>query len=116
MAAVGSLQPVSNRATWTESVQVYNDEDGQPFDISNATDIELQVRDPACCAAVLTATKSGGSIVLEPSTGVFTFTFSKDQMGSLCAKTYDVGCVATVNGETIQLVIGTLPVLEGVAR
>jgi hypothetical protein len=109
----GTLPPVSNRATWSEDVQCFDDEDNSAIDISAATAIELEVRDG--CNVVLTASYPG-SITLSATTGVFSFSFTADQMRALCAKTYDIGCTVTLEGETIQIIAGQLPVTNGYVR
>lgn len=106
-----TLPPVSNRATFEESVQCYEDEQGTPLDISTATEILVEIAD--CGRAVLSAKLSAGQIVLGGTTGVFTFTFSADQMGALCAKSYDFNVLVTVNGETEQAIAAQLPVING---
>ncbi len=109
----GTLPPVSNRATWSEDVQCFDDESNSAIDISAATAIEFEVRDG--CNAVLTATYPG-TITLGGTTGVFSFAFTADQMRALCAKTYDIGCTVTLAGETIQVIAGQLPVTDGFVR
>lgn len=106
-----TLPPVSNRATWDESVQCSEDEAGTPLDISTATEILVEIADCGC--RVLSATLSAGQIVLGGTTGVFSFVFTADQMGALCAKTYDFNVLITVDGETSQAIAAQLPVING---
>jgi hypothetical protein len=109
-----TLPPVSNRATWDESIQCFDDEQGSPLDISEATEIVVEIAE--CGRAVLSAKLSAGQIILGGTTGVFSFTFTATQMGSLCAKTYDFNVLVTVNGETLQAVAAQLPVISGIDR
>lgn len=109
-----TLPPVSNRATWDESVQCFEDEGNSPLDISTATEIVVEVAD--CGRAVLSAKLSAGQIYLGGTTGVFSFVFSADQMRVLCARTYDFNVLVTVNGETLQAIAAQLPVINGTDR
>jgi hypothetical protein len=106
----GTLPPVSNKATWDDTVQCIDDETNAPFDISTATEIVVEVAD--CGRSVLKATLSGGTVLLG-GTGIFSFTFTPSQMCALCAKTYDFNCFVTMAGETVQVVAAQLPVIDG---
>lgn len=109
------MKAVSNRATWSEAVEIFDDTTDAPLDISAATEIKLQVHedDPFCRSPRLSASLTGGTITIENQTGVFTFEFSASQMNGLCPRTYKVGAIAVVAGKTIQLLIGNLPIVEG---
>lgn len=109
----GTLDPVSNRATWIVNYEITDVETGDLIDLSGVDEITIEIRDPKTQSAILTGTKTGGDIVIS-DTGVFTWTFSATDMRTLCAKTYEVGCTLTDNSETVQLMIGTLPVYDGV--
>lgn len=112
---MSTMKAVSNRATWSEAVEIFDDSTGAPLDISAATEIKLQVHetDPFCRSPLLSASLTGGTVTIEDQTGVFTFEFSAEQMSRLCPRTYKVGATATVTGKVIQLLIGNLPVVEG---
>jgi len=120
---IGPLLPISNKATWTEALSVTDGETGEAIDLSSADEITITVRDtnsrPSdyCFGTnptpVLTATLTGGQVVLV-ETGVLEWTFTKDQMRALAAKTYQVGLTLEDDGEVVQLIIGTVPVLEGI--
>jgi len=45
--------------------------------------------------------------------GVFEVTFTAAQMGGLCAGEYDVGLIIT-DEITVQLIIGTIIVMDGI--
>lgn len=109
-----TLPPVSNRATWDESVQCFEDEGNSPLDISSATEILVEVAD--CGRAVLSARLSAGQVSIGGTIGVFSFLFTADQMRVLCARTYDFNVLITVNGETLQAVAAQLPVINGIDR
>lgn len=109
-----TLPPVSNRATFEESVQCFGDEQNAPLDISAATEILVEIAD--CGRCVLSARLSAGQVFLGGTTGVFSFVFSAEQMGSLCAKTYDFNVLVTTGGETAQAMASQLPVINGYDR
>jgi hypothetical protein len=109
----GTLSPVSNKADWIEAYGVYDDETGDPVDVSAASEIAIAIRDPASRSVLLSATLSGGSIE-HIETGVFQWTFTAAQMQGLCAKTYEVGLTILQDDQTIQLFVGTLPVIDGI--
>lgn len=109
----GSLPPRSNKASWSDSIQIFDDTTGDAVDISAATAISVRARDRETCATVLEATLANGAISLPAQTGVISFSFTETQMGSLCAKSYDFGLLLTISGSTSQIILGTLPVIEG---
>lgn len=111
----GSLKPVSNRATWSVLYNITDAETDEAIDLSNVDQIAIQVRDPRSCSPVLSGTLTGGEVVIV-DTGVFQWTFSASQMNALCANTYEVGCTIEQDGETAQILIGTLPVIDGIIR
>lgn len=109
----GALDPVSNRATWIVNYELTDAETGDLIDLSGVDQITICIRDPKTSDAILTGTKTGGDIVIS-DTGVFTWTFSATQMRKLDAQIYEVGCTITDDNQTVQLIIGMLPVFDGI--
>ena len=109
----GSLDPVSNKATWIVNYELSDADTGDLIDLSSVDEITVEVRDAVSKASLLTASKTGGDVVIS-DTGVFTWTFTATQMRTLGAKTYEVGCTIEDNDEVAQLLIGTLPVHDGI--
>jgi ribosomal protein L30E len=105
---IGALDPVSNKATWTVQYELSDAETGDLIDLSDVDTITVSIRDPQTKTQLLSTT---GTVV---DTGVFSWTFTATQMGTLCAKAYEVGCTLTKDSETLQLLIGQLPVLDGI--
>lgn len=106
---IGSLPVVSNRATFNQSFEVIDDETGTGFDLTNAT-IVYEIRDPQSRVSILTA-----DIDLSDATnGIFTASLTSDQMRTLCAKQYDVGCTVEISDEVSQFFAGTQAVIDGV--
>lgn len=109
---IGTLPPVSNKAGWSFVREVVDDDTDEPIDLSDAT-IVFEVRN-ACGTIKLSATTSNAAITIL-DTGVFQAAFTADQMKTLCAETYDVGCtVQNGTAEPQQFIIGKLPVLDGI--
>ena len=106
----GTLDPVSNRETWFGAFTFLDEETGDPIDISNVSAIVLEVMDNG--SAVLSG--SLGDEISHGETGQFTWEFSATSMRALDPKTYKVGATLTQNSQTVQILIGTLPVLDGV--
>lgn len=108
----GTMAPVSNRASWNFECEVVDDETGDLADISTLS-IVLEVRDPLTCRTVLSATTDNGKIT-NPTTGKFVASFTRDEMASLCSRTYEIGATLADTDDTAQFIIGTVPVLDGV--
>lgn len=108
----GTLPPLSNKAGWTFIVEVTDDDTGEDVDLTGST-IVLELRNPEDNTTSLSATTANGRIVT--SVGFFTGTFTALNMKGLCAKTYDIGCtVSNADSEPQQLIIGTVPILDGI--
>lgn len=110
---LGTLPAVSNRATYIADVEIVSDDTGDAYDISAATEITIAIREQGQRSPILIGTMTGGEITL-PSSNVLRWTFSRDQMATLCNQTYDVGVTIEFSDETEQIIIATLPVLDGV--
>jgi len=107
----GTLPPASNRADWIDCVEILDrEEDNEPIDLSDCT-IVLAIYDDDYTKRAEASTDDGDIIIVD--TGVFQFTFSRSDMGNLCAGTYKVGCTISRDDETVQLLIGDLPVVDG---
>ena len=113
----GTLDPVSNAATWTDTIEFYDDETGEAyFDYSNSathpSEITLKLRDESNGSTVLEISLSDGDIVLADD-GIAEFTVASTTMDDLEAKTYTVGVLYTFDDVVTQLILGSLPVKEG---
>lgn len=107
----GSLDAVSNRATFQTERQLIDTETNQPIDLTGAT-IVFEIRRKDGCGPLLLATTENGKILFADSY-TYQVTFSRDEMKTLCAETYDVGLTATRGDFTSQIIVGSLPVLDG---
>lgn len=113
---IGSLPQVSNQATWTLRIEVFDDEDNSRIDVTALVeDMVLTVRDVDSQSEVLTGSLSGGELAVL-DLGVVRLSIDAGRMRSLRAsKTYEVGVLTTMkaNGAIDQTILGTLPVLDG---
>jgi hypothetical protein len=114
MMYIGSLPVASNRATYTQDFQIYDDADNEGVSLTDAT-ITFELRKPGG-ASQLTATNGddGRIVVTDADEGRFELTIEVSAMRSLDSRTYECGITIEQNGETVQYFIGTLPVLDGI--
>lgn len=110
---MGTLPPRSNRASWTDVIELTDEDTGDLIDVSTGiNEITVRLRDPETRAEVLSKALSASEIVVI-STGIVQFSFSSSEMGSLCPKTYELGCLVTSSEGIEQIFLGRVPVLEG---
>ncbi len=112
MYFVGSLDPISNKTGWLADVELDDADAGGPIDFAGAS-IVVEARDPFSGTVVLSATTSNGKVTIT-DTGVFRVNVPPSETRFVHAGTYEVGATITLNGESRQLIIGTLPVMDGV--
>lgn len=126
----GAFPAITNRQGFVDEVEVIDADDGTPIDLTGST---IQV---AICGQVspyfydyghwpvspnfgawgyprLLATTADGTVTI-PEIGVFIFTFTPAQIATLCPGQYVVACNMARDGETIQPILGTMSVLDGV--
>ena len=101
----------SNKSSWTY-VGMITDMDDNPIDISSCSMV-FAIREKNGVQRMQATTDNGK--ITYPSLGTFRWFFTKDEMGSLCAKTYETGLTLTNDDgtQTIQLSIGPLPIVDG---
>jgi hypothetical protein len=109
---IGTLEPASNQADFIRTFEVIDDETDEAIDLSAAT-IVFEIRDQKSQAILLSATNSDGVTIND--TGVFTVEFTKADMQTLDALTYDIGCTI-MRTETEQFIIATISILDGVTQ
>ena len=107
----GYLAPASNRASWTEAVQLVDNESGDNIEISGCR-ITLTVRNENR-NPVLTASTDDGTITL-PQTGTFQWDFSETQMSGLCPGASSVRGRISQDDRVVQLLIGNINIMEGI--
>ena len=112
MYFIGTLAPISNRTGWLADFEIDDADVGGPVDITGAS-IVVEVRDLDTGWIALSATTGNGKITIL-DTGVFRVNDPLGETQQVRAGTYEVGATITLNGESRQLIIGTLPILDGV--
>lgn len=107
----GSLAPVSNREDWIVTSPLIDD-DGAEVTLTDAS-FELFICQQGCAdSAVLSASTDDGRITLPTST-TFQWAFTPDDMGTLCAGTYDVFLRVTIAGVVTQILSCSVPIVQG---
>ena len=111
----GTLDPVTNAETWTDTIELIDDVTGVAYNTGDITALTLKLRDPSSKETVLEGSVSDGDIVAvgAAADGTYRFTFSAGVMDGIDPKTYEVGLLASTSTVTKQLILGFLPVLEG---
>jgi hypothetical protein len=128
MSYLGALPETSNRASYIENVEL-RDENGELIDLTGTQEIVFQIISPtydnytrdgyglgfggALGAQTLIATLTNGKIAII-QLGVFQVKFTRSEMNTLPAGDYNVGVVIVRDEITTEIIIGTLPVREGV--
>jgi hypothetical protein len=110
---IGSLPAASNRATYTQAFQLYDNEDSEGVTLEDAT-ITVELRKPGCTSPELSAEIGDGVTVTDEDEGQFELQFTVTQMRNLCAMQYEIGIVIEQDDETVQYIAGTLPVIDGI--
>lgn len=124
----GHISTASNRADWDEACQVIDYDTGDPIDISLCR-ITMTVRklernpnyyrdgyyDYAAMpvGVVLTGSTDTGEITL-PQLGTFEWLFDYTRMSQLFQGEYEIGIRISQDGRTVQLIVGTVKVIEGI--
>lgn len=109
-----TLPPISNQATWKETLEFINDETGEPWFAQGQPpdEITLRLRDPASGSIVLGLSLAGGELEVVGD-GLVQFTASAEQMAGIVAKSYEVGILFTAGDDVVQVLLGVVPVLKG---
>lgn len=119
----GAFPPITTRQSFVDEIEVFSDDDGAPFDLTGAT-AQVAIASAAhyprswnsrfydSCA--WPAPRLIASVALVAASGVIVFTFTQSQIETLCPGQYVVAANLSRGGETVQLVLGDLSVLDGV--
>lgn len=111
----GQVAIISNRATWRSDVlELVDEDDGTTTDLTTVSplDIEVTISDLGCRYPRATATIDNGKVTV-PGPG-FQWQFEDTDLSCLCAGTYRLGVKVTIDGFIVDLVDGTIAVVEGV--
>ena len=124
------LPPISNRQSWIDDIQIYDDDDGTLIDL---TDVTAQMKlipwrpqqSPLLTGYVtfwdwgstsdpgLLGTTENGKLVIVGQ-GTIRFMFTEEDVRSLYPGQWIVSCTITRYGETVHLFLLDIPVLDGV--
>lgn len=107
------LQPVSNRADWTGSFAMIDDETEDVITDVDGLSISMTVRDRRTHCPVISASSENGLIVYDGQ-GVFSWSVPRSQMTAICAGSYEIGITISRDNQTSQMLVGTLPIVNGV--
>lgn len=110
----GTLAPVSNAETWTDTLEFINDETGDPWFVEESPpdEITIKLRDPQTKSIVLSLSLSGGEITVTGD-GEAAFEASASAMAAINPKTYEVGILYENSDTVSQVLLGTISVLDG---
>lgn len=106
----GSLGQISNKATWANGFQIIDAETDDLMDLTGAA-ITMKVYRLPGRSIVLTGSTDGGEVTI-PALGLIDFRFEAEAMSSLGAGTYDASLIIVRAGDTDQLFLGTVAILE----
>lgn len=106
-----AFPPTSNRASWIFTGQINDANTNDLIDLSSLTFV-FDVMDQNGCV-LLSATTANGKFTII-ATGVFRWAFTESEMSKLCAGTYRTGfTMSNSDPQTIQLSVGSLPIVDG---
>jgi hypothetical protein len=107
--AFNSNFDASNTADFFLDISATDADTGLDIDFTGAA-VSFVIQDDNCVTR-LTATIGGG--ITQPTGIVLQVQFTSAQMQTLCPGNYNVGCVFKLNGETDQLLTGSMSVYNG---
>lgn len=120
-----ALEPVTNRETITLDIEFIDDETNEHIALDDVTEIVVQAysrndrgygdygfRNSPGRGSLSARLSDGDVAVIEA--GVIQVRFSTEITNGLCSGTYDIGGTITKDGETVQFLLGQLPILNGV--
>jgi hypothetical protein len=109
-----TFSAVSNKQTWDERIEITDIETGEAIDLSYGVDnIIVTLRDPTSGSEVLAGDLVDGTVYLLTDDDAFAFKFTPSRMDALEAKTYEIGIRIELADETAQLILGRVPVVQG---
>lgn len=107
----GSIAPVSNREDWIVTSPLI-DEDGTEVTLTGAV-MNVWVCPQGCPRSPLLSGSTVDGKITYPTTTMFQWAFTPDDMTVLCAGTYDVYLRVIIDDITTQILACTIPIVEG---
>lgn len=115
----GQVDVISNRETWISDFVQLVDDDGTVINILNPDvgfDVSVYIKDESGCHRV-TGTVLNGKVIIADSDVAnepgFQWIFDVSDLSGLRPGTYLCGVKTVSNGETKDLILGSLAVVEG---
>lgn len=109
----GQIAVISNKATWLSDVmEIVDEADGTVTDLTTVDPLDIRVSIMDHYSSLVTATIDNGKVTL-PGPG-FQWRFEATDLRNLCAGTHRLGIKVTIDGVVLDLMDGTIVVLEGV--
>ncbi len=109
MAYITSFD-VSNKSDWAFDVTATDAETSLAIDFTGAT-VAFAVKD-AAGSSVLSATVGDGITITTTTISVL---FDDSAMNGVSAGSYNIGMIYRLNGETNQILTGTVTIYDGIA-
>jgi hypothetical protein len=111
------FKPVTNQSDWATSIQFNDKATGMPIDITgddmpNSFALAVQLVGDGNMPA-LTGSTATGELTL-PSLGILQIFFPAARMQVLTPGSYDVGLTVTNGVNTAQILLGRLPLVNGI--
>jgi hypothetical protein len=109
------LMPAStttNNADWQVRF-VFTDDSDQPIDFTGAY-VEVEVRDQNNCKRIEASTSNGKLVIAD--LGTVDMSVPASEMATICQGSYNIGGLYKLGGATVSLFVGTVQILDGVAR
>lgn len=101
-------------AGWWVTLELINDDTDLPLGNLDEYTAELKAKD-SCGIQVLAASSAEGSITIDAGASEISWQFTAAQISGIdTPKTLDVGLVITFDSGQTQLLIGKLPVIDGI--
>lgn len=119
----GQIAVISNKATWrSDVVELVDDVDDTTTDLTTVASLDIVVTISGLSAGpydygirsscvLATASIANGKVTV-PGPG-FQWQFEVTDLSSLCAGTYRLGAKVTMDGFVVDLIDGTIAVVEG---
>ena len=106
------LDPITTRSDWILPIEFKDSETGDLMDLTGVT-FDVRLRENGGVTSTITGSSAGGEIT-NPDTGVALITFLASALTSLEAVEYDVALTMYRDSYTETIILGTIPVLDGI--
>lgn len=118
MSDVINLRPVTNSEDWYDVFEAHDEDADTPFDFTGWA-LSLKVGCPdgrRSGPALISASDTDGRIEFPAGrdSGQFSVTVPASAMACMEPNTYPVGIIMEKDGDTVQLVLARLPIVDGV--